>query len=394
MKKKKNTAKKTRTPRPFASSISVPKAISQTRKDIADWKRALEYTQMEPVGKWHLLQQIYDTVVIDALFTSQYKNRTLKSLSKQMLLRRPDGNVDEKQTAYINTAEWTAQINRHILDSRFYGYSLIELQRLGNDLDVILLPRTNINPEAGIVFPDIYRDEYIEYRRLPGYGHTLLEFYNPQDKYGLLNSLVPHILFKRFAQSAWSELCEIYGIPPRVLKTDTSDPEALQRGREMMENMGAAAWMIIDENEEFSFAAGVSTNGDVYRNLIAVCNNEISMLVSGAIIGQDTKNGSRAKDESAKEMLRILIENDLRLIENYWNAQVIPALKKFGLITGDLIAVYPQEENLERLWKMTTETLPYYDVDTEWIREKFGIPITGKRSADTQLSASDNDFFD
>ncbi|WP_446662918.1 phage portal protein family protein, partial [Flavobacterium psychrophilum] len=35
----------------------------------------------------------------------------------------------------------------------------------------------------------------------------------------MLNKAVSHVLFKRFAQSCWSELCEIYGIPPRVLKT-------------------------------------------------------------------------------------------------------------------------------------------------------------------------------
>ncbi len=375
----------------MSGNIIVPKTITNTRKDIADWKAAISYTRMEP-ARWHALQLIYEDIRLDAMFSSQYGNRTLKALSKQLVLRKPDGSIDEEQTAKINQSRLMDQINRHILDSRFYGYSLIELIPGAQEPGVALIPRTNVDPVSGLLYPDVYADKTIAYRQLPQYGKTVLEFADPADYYGLMNRLVPHILFKRFAQSAWSELCEIYGIPPRVLKTDTQDPKALARGREMMENFGAAAWMIIDEHEEFHFASGVSTNGDVYRNLIQLCNNEISMLISGAIIGQDTVNGSRAKDESAKDMLRILVQNDLRLIERYWNTTVIPALKYLGYLTGDVVATYTEDEDLTRLWDMTVQALPYFEVDPEWLRTKFGIQITGKR-AEQSLQAPDDDFF-
>jgi len=205
---------------------------------------------------------------------------------------------------------------------------------------------------------------------------------------------VPHILFKRFAQSCWSELCEIYGIPPRVMKTTTQDPAMVKRAESMMRDMGAAAWFIIDESEKFEWATAATTNGDVYKNLITLCNNEISMLISGAVIGQDTKNGSNSKEVASQEMLQTLIDADLRTVEQYWNTTVIPALVELGILKGELTYCYEQTEDLAELWKMTNESLPYFEVDPVWVKEKFGVEVTGKREATQQNTLNlGHDFF-
>ena len=377
----------------YVASIA-PKAIARTRQDIKSWNRALQLTKLQDNPKWHLLQQLYDEVSLDALFTSQYKNRQLKALSERPVLKKSNGEIDEEQTKFINQAIFTKEINRHILDSKYRRVSLVELSfNADGTLKVDLIPRENLDPNGGYLYPDYTDDKKIDYRKAKEYGVWLLEF-GEQDDYGLINNAVPHILFKRFAQSCWSELCEIYGIPPRVLKTNTQDPEALKRGEKMMTDMGAAAWFIIDENEQFEWATAATTNGDVYKNLINLCNNEISLLITGAVIGQDTKNGSRSKDESGREMLRTLIDSDLRLVEHYWNATVIPALVQIGVLKGELTYGYEQAEDLDQLWTMTKEILPYKNVADDWIKDKFGIEITGDRQPAQQKLNLDADFFD
>jgi hypothetical protein len=162
----------------------------------------------------------------------------------------------------------------------------------------------------------------------------------------------------------------------------------------MMSDMGAAAWFIIDETEEFEFAQGVTSKGDVYNGLITLCNNEMSMLISGAIIGQDTVNGNRSKDESAQEMLRKLVLQDMVTCQDYWNKIVIPALKKMGFITGDVKFYYSIPEDLTDLWSRVKDSLPHFDVDPEWIKTKFGIEITGKKEAKaTNLSFLPDSLF-
>lgn len=356
-----------------------PKSIYRTRQDIQKWNQALNLARSVESPKHYPLQLLYNEIVIDALLSSQIENRRLKSLSASFTLKDSSGNEVEKLTDLLQNKKWVNDINKAIINSRFFGHSLIELNFKNGELSVELIPRTNVDPVNGLVIPD-YQDDIkkIPYREMNEYGIWLLEF-GEKDDLGLLNSCVPHVLFKRFAQSCWSELCEIYGIPPRVMKTNTHDKGMVSRSEKMMRDMGAAAWFIIDSTEEFQFAQGVQTNGDVYKNLIQLCNNENSMIISGAIIGQDTVNGNRSKDESAQNMLSDLVESDLSLIEMYWNSTVIPALAKLGIVPEGTQYQYDKAENLDQLWTRTKEALPYFDVNPEWIKDKFGIEVEGKK---------------
>lgn len=240
------------------------------------------------------------------------------------------------------------------------------------------MPRQNILPKSGTFLFDYNEEKGIKYRELPQYGTFLLEF-GKAGEMGLLNKAIPHCLFKRFATSCYSELCEIYGIPPRVYKTDTQDPQAVSRGKQMMRDMGSAAWFIIDTTEEFEWAKGTTTNGDVYTNLISLCDNQNSLLISGAIIGQDTKHGSYSKDEAGQKLLSKLILADMAMVEMYMNTRVMPALARIGAIPADYIFAWEVSEDLGVLWKRTLEALNHFDIDPEWVKDKFGIAITGKK---------------
>lgn len=364
----------------FVESVEL-KSVIRARQDIRSWNIALQMAKQLENPRWYRLQQLYDEIFLDALLQSQYKNRVLSALATRPILRKPNGDVDEEQTELLSSSIWAKEINRHILDSNYRAISLIEFSfDTDGELKVDLIPRENLNPRDGVFYPDYTDDQKIYYREASEFGTWLLEFHEKGND-GLFNSAVPHVLFKRFAESCWSELCEINGIPPRVLKTNTQDPVMMRRGEQMMREMGAAAWFIIDQDENFEWAQAATQSGDVYKNLINLCNNEISMLISGAIIGQDTEHGGRAKDESAQVMLNTLIENDLDQIERYWNNDVIPALQAIGVIKGDVIFEFEQNEDTAQLFEWTKGFLQSgKNVDDEWIQEKFGVMVTGDKT--------------
>ena len=78
-------------------------------------------------------------------------------------------------------------------------------------------------------------------------------------------------------------------------------------------------------------------------------------------------------------MLQVLIDSDLRLVEQYWNETIIPALVRIGILKGELTYEYEQTEDLDQLWTITKEILPYKNIDDDWIKEKFGVEVTGDR---------------
>jgi phage gp29-like protein len=371
------------------------KSIARTRQDVKSWNDAQQSFGNADDPRSFALQLLYNEVQIDALLTSQIENRKNQLLSSEFSLKNPKGDIDEENTLKLQKSPAYRNITNAILDAKYMGYSLIELnQNELKEIDVTVIPRTNITPQNGKFYPDYAEDKYILYREIPEFGKFILEF-NTGD-IGLLNKAVPHVLFKRFAQSCWSELCEIYGIPPRFLKTNTQDPAMLTRAEQMMRDMGAAAWYIIDETESFEFAKDVAAvSGDVYANLIRLCNNENSMLISGAIIGQDTVHGSNNKDQSAQNVLWELVKSDMKMVEMYWNGTVIPALQKIGYLPANLSFEFEQAEDIEQLWKFTSGALPYYNINPDFIKEKFGVDVIGERQS--QLTAADKNlsaFFD
>lgn len=365
-------------------STIAPKSIARTRQDVSKWNSALTAARKGEDPKRWLLQLLYDEIMIDALLTSQIENRRNKSLSQSFQIEDKKGKINQELTDLLQNKKWVNEINKAILDSKYYGHSVIEFEWtiIANEpaLKTTLFDRTNIEPVNGLFFADYTEDKFIKYRDALEYGTWIIEFGDPKDM-GLLNKAIPHVLFKRFAQSCWSELCEIAGIPPRVMKTNTQDVTMVRRAEKMMKDMGAAAWFIIDDNETFEWADANNSTGAVYNSLMNFCDNQLSMLTSGAIIGQDTKNGSRSKDESAQSVLQDLVDADLSFIEQCWNDIVIPALLNIGAISGECVYKYSPTEDVEQLWKIASGLLTHYDIPAEWINDKFNIPVTEKVAA-------------
>jgi phage gp29-like protein len=380
----------------FGSRV-VKKSISQSRNDVRTWKNALSLATRPDCPRQYKLQEIYDDIMLDATLTSQIDNRLEQTVSADFELVAPNGNVDDGQTAALNAVACLRDIIRYALESEWYNNSLVELELTGSrTLSCMLIPRKNVVAETGLFYPDYLAETAIAYREMKEYGTWLLEFNSGHA--GRLNKAVSMLLFKKFAVSCWSELCEIYGIPPRTIKTNTQDPAMLERAEKMMKDMGAAAWFIIDSTEEFQFAQGVNTNGDVYKNLIQLCNNEVSMLVSGAIIGQDTANGNRSKEEISISLLESRVRSDKRMVEGYMNSIVLPALRNLGIISGEsLVFRFAAVEDSGQLWERVVSLLPHKEVDSVWITEKFGIPVKDKVPAGgglSALSADDTGGFD
>lgn len=372
------------------------KSISHTRKDIKDWTMATNMVNYVEEPSNYMLQELLNDICNDGHLTSQRENLRDQIFSSPFTIYHDD-KEDDEETRLLRNSSGIKNMIGFINETDEYAYSVVELSLNNEKLKVDLVPRTNIIPQNGTFLEDYTNtSNKIKYRELREFGTWILEF-NKLDiskgELGLLNKLVPHVLMKRFAQSCWSELCEIYGIPPRVLKTNTADTGMMNRGEEMMRDMGAAAWFIIDEAETLEFATGATTNGDVYRNLINLCANEISLVILGAVVGQDTKNGSRSKEEAAQELLWIKAQARMAYIEQEMNETVLPALARIGLIKEGAVFKYDEAEDTNKLFEFAKAFInsPNYRIPADFIREKFGIEVIEvetKESDDTEKKGS------
>ncbi|MEG2599106.1 MAG: DUF935 family protein [Muribaculaceae bacterium] len=382
--KNKNTAPKQAPQRRDTAIISrvVERNTSITRKDISDWKAARQQAVSSYEPKQVLLQNLYDEVMLDALMTSQVGLRIDKSqgVDFNLLLGK---TPDEQSTQQLKDSGLFDSLVELIVESKFYGCSVLEFYYDNGGIQVEPIPRQHISPKTGRFYPDTYISDHVEYRKEADFGKWIVEIYQRKGDLGLLNKAVPYVLMKRFALSCWSELCEIFGIPPRVMKTNTTDTEMLNRAEQMMKSIGSAAYFIIDTEENFEFAQGTATNGDVYKNLIDTCDQQLSLLNLAAVLGQDTVNGNRSKEESSSKLLESVVKADNRFIESTFNKTLLPALASIGVIKPGLRLSIAKEVDVDKLWKMVYEGSQYYEFDTAWIHTTFGIEVVGTKQQST-----------
>ena len=55
-------------------------------------------------------------------------------------------------------------------------------------------------------------------------------------------------------------------------------------------------------------------------------------------------------------------------------------LYRLGILPDGLRFSFNSEEDTKELWNRTAQAMQYYEIDPAWIKDKFGIEVTGKRS--------------
>ena len=356
----------------------IKRNTSIVRRDFSDWKLAQLSAQSVSNPRQVLLQTLYTDVMQDALMSSQIDTlRIGKSKAADFDLVDSNGNTDEQATEQFKASGLYEQFAGHIVESLFYGFTVAEIT--GGKVRTV--PRSYIEPTEGVFYPDQYGHSGIRYRNLREYGRTILEFYPKEGALGYINKAVPYVLIKKFALSCWSEFCEIFGMPPRILKTNTQDSEMLTRAESMMREIGSAAYAIIDTTEDINFGQSVSTDGTIYEKLISKCDGQISLINLAAVLGQDTVNGNYSKEESSSKLLDDVVASDKKLIESYFNTTILPALAHNGMVKDGLRLRISKSKDIEALWNKTVQAMPYFNIEPKWIKDTFGIEVTDPKVA-------------
>lgn len=376
----------------FIAAVIKSRTPSVHRKDISDWQRAKQAALRVDAPRFSQLQELFDYIMDDAHLSSQVQLRKSKVLRSEFALVNESGDTDDQATEVLKNMPATRRLINAVLDAQLYGYTLAELDPHPDNPDplgVAVIDRRHIDPRNGFVLIDTSDTTGIPYRELREYGTYILEFRS--EGLGILDKAVPHVLFKRFAQSCWSEFCEVCGMPPRVIKTNTQDPNLRDKYLEMLSNYGSGANGVIDIDDEMIFVATNASNGEAYENLIRLCSNELSLLINGAVLGQDTRYGSNSKEQTSTDLNDEIVEADMAAVEVAMNTIVLPALVALALVPAGLRFKFQEQEDATQLFNQTMQAAQYFDIDPEWVKEKFGIEVIGPRAVGGLGSPAGND---
>ena len=365
------------------------------QKDIQQWRNAWQQALSVENPSRNRLYEIYDDIITDQHLNGAINQRKDMVLQKEFYFTdlKSGERVQEPIDYFEQT--WFKDLLNYVLDSIYYGYSLIELGNItvyGFD-KVALIPRKNVVPEFGIIKKDIYDhvSKGIKYTEEP--FNTWLITAGRADDLGKLLGCVPSAIAKRNALAYWDEFAQLFGIPVRIAKTGSRDSTEINSIKNMLENMGPAAWGLFPEGTELEFVE--NTKGDafnVFDRRIDRANSEMSKGILGQTMTLDS-GSSLSQSEVHLSVLKNLVEKDADMVRDVINGQLLPKMHKLGVNIGDIRfdwvndTQYTPEQQLQMEQMLLSAG---YEIDPKYFTDKYGVPITGKRAIDNSQLTIDN----
>lgn len=366
-------------------------ADALTQKDLKNWRQAWQMALNIENPRRGPLYDIYTDIEADLHLTGCVGQRKGFTLKKSFKLVDAKGKEKEEATALFETG-WFKDLIGYILDSRYWGHSLIQL---GDVIsvdgkmrykDIELVPRKHVIPEYGAIIRE-QGDEWkngFDYREGP-LSDWVIEAGKPKDL-GLYLKAAHQAIPKKNMLAYWDQFGEIFGMPIRIAKSTARDPKDRSRIENMLASMGAAAWGLFPEGTEIDIKE--TTRGDafnVYDKRVERANSEISKGLLNQTMTID--NGSSlSQSEVHLEVFENVVESDADLVKDIVNDQLIPRMIKHGFPIKGLRFIYDESIDYTPEQQVSFETMiaDRFEVDPKYFIDKYNIPIIGKKQVPTQ----------
>ncbi|MCF0190814.1 MAG: DUF935 family protein [Marinilabiliaceae bacterium] len=361
---------------------------SMTSHDLADWREAWRSAINIEHPDRTKLYRIYRDVLIDLHLSGCIDQRKGFALARSFMLVDEEGTRNkDAERLFDNT--WFKSLMSHIIDSIYWGHSLIELGdviiRDGKAVEydgVTLIPRAHVIPEYH-VFVRHQLDSPsagVNYHEDP-YSQWLIEA-GDSDSLGLLLKAATQTIPKKNMLAFWDTFGEIFGMPMRIAKTSSRDQSYINEINDTLANMGAALSAVLPQDTEIQVVENAKSDAfNVYDRRIDRANSELSKLILGQTMTIED-GSSLSQSQTHLTVFRNLIEKDCDMIRDIINNQLLPRMVRHGFDVAGLTFEWDYAIDYTPEQQLAYETMisDRYEVPPSYFEEKYGIPVGPSKS--------------
>lgn len=370
----------------------------RTQQDVKKWRQAQRAAEDPYYPSRYHLTMLYEDVLLDADLSGAISNRKNAVMRTDFVIRDKEGSPN-KDLKNLFQKEWfigidigdgfTGGFMSLALDTIYWGHTLIEFQKDAASTpnpfefsDVEVVPREHIVPNTGKFHPNpMDVTNGISYRQ-PPFTDWMIELGHPKSLGMLFKASLPSLSNKNI-NIFWEEHAELFGMPIRIGKTSSTNPDDLKNMDDMLKNMGSAAWGRFSDHTSIEIKESNKSDAyKIYKEKLIANNEAISKLILGAtMLMMDGSSHSQSKVHLA--IHEKLLDNDRLYLQMIINTKLIPLMVKHG---------YPTElANHEFQWvkpsKITKDErendqfiLDNFELDEngiEFYKQKYRVPIIG-----------------
>jgi len=355
-----------------------------SKKDIGTWRAAWQMAINVDNPSRANLYDVYTDVDIDLQITgaiSQRKN-FVKRKSFKIVNKTDKSKLPEISEMF--EAQWFKNFVDLVLDSRYWGHSLIQFgdivtidgkQQFTN---TTLVPRKHVIPEFGVIVRNVGDEpsKGLDYRN-SDLARWCIEAGTPTDL-GLFLKLAPHAISKKNMLAFWDAFGEMFGMPIRIGKTTSRDPKEISKVEKMLEDMGAAAWGMFPEGTEIEIKE--TTRGDafnVYDQRINRANSEIAKAILNSTMTLDD-GSSLSQAQIHMQVVQNIIDADADFVRDIINNRLIPLMIMHGFPLAACRFDWDESIDYTPEQQVAYETMLLnagYQIDPEYFSQKYNITM-------------------
>jgi hypothetical protein len=348
------------------------------RKEVDDWTQARQQRRDPFNPSTYHIQQLYKDCMLDNHLQGAIENRILTTINKDFNLNAPDGTIDRKRSADIQT-KWFRHIIRKAMESKFYGYSTLFVQDLNQpNRKIIDLPRENIIPEKSVLVKNAFNPnaQAIPYANFPNY---FVHIQLGPDAIGILERIAPLTIFKRHSWAAWDEFEQVFGIPIRIARTAIQTQKHKDDIQQWLENMSTLSYAIFDKQTDIEFKENAKNDAfNIYLQKITLINKEISKGIAGQTLTMDD-GSSLSQSKVHLDIFKQIIHADMQDVQDWVNDDFFPVLRAWGFdIPHGYYMTIVEKEITDPLQKIIIDTALVnagFKISPQYIEQFYGTPL-------------------
>lgn len=351
----------------------------QSRKDIDKWKLGERMLEHPDKPRRHYLIDVFNDLKKDGHYISQTELRENTTLNTPFTIYNDD-EVNNDATKFFNRS-WFFRLMKVYLNSELEGHALVEFNAfLDNDVKFKEVPKRNVVPKKHIIIPDLSKEKYIDFED-EYFNNWMLEI-GERENIGLINNIIPNLIFKRNTSQSWAEFCEKFGLP--IATATTNDESQVDRIQYLLDQLGEAASAVFPVGTTIDLKEANRTDAyQTYKEFIQYNKEEISeLIVGGTMVTSD--GSSRSQSEVHERNLDKKIATTIKRNISFWvNDQLIPLLihhgYKFLKENSRLSFDESHGLSLNEYWPIVQGIMQEHEIPEEFLSKTFYIPITGKK---------------
>lgn len=390
------------------SNYIFPMYLSRIKQDIGTWRDAIVEAE-RPLYSYPYrvkMQQLFQDTVLNAHVTACMEVRKHLVMQKDYHLVDKNGNVNEEWTKWAKE-EWMLDMMSYGLDAIFYGYQLINVMQIDNNVPTKyqIIKRHNISPDREVISKMVYVPRGIEFNN-PDYTlpdgekpyDWLFYFDTPTENgvsncgYGLLYKVAYYEIFLRNLTGFNANYLELYGSPMRVGKTTKTQENEREEFYQSLVEMGNSGAILMDLNDEIQLVetkGGAGSGANSYDNFESRIMESISKVMLGHGSALKAVAGKLGSNDDIEAALKRIEVSDCKYWATNCNKTVLPKLRALGIpIPEDLKFEFKNDLEKEEFRakqdasnKITAEIAKTMkdaglQMDAKYFEERTGIPTT------------------